>query len=289
MPAIPNPRRVILLPNRSRPEVAAHLDELRTWLSDRATIVAELDAEHTPIPDSIDADIAIALGGDGTLLAQARRLLERQIPIVGVNFGRLGFLAEFDEASLLKQAEIVLAERPLVRERIVLDVTLEAAGEAPRSAGVALNDCVIAAGYPFRMIELRLDVDGDRGPAIVGDGVIIATPTGSTAHNVSAGGPIVHPDLDALVITANAAHSLAFRPIVTVADSVLHIHVERANQETTLVLDGQPAAGLRRGHMITIRRHPLRARFVANPEASYWRTLIEKLRWAAPPTYRHEG
>ncbi|HMN96016.1 MAG TPA: NAD(+)/NADH kinase [Phycisphaerales bacterium] len=287
MRANPSARRVLLLPNRSRREVAERLDELRSWLSEHATIVAEIDSEEGPIPTDIEADIAIALGGDGTIIGQARRLLELRIPIVGVNFGRLGFLAEFDEESLRRQLAAILGERPMVRERLVLLASIEEPGAAaPRRIGIALNDCVIAAGRPFRMVELRLEVDGDEGPTISGDGLIVATPTGSTAHNVSAGGPIVHPDLEGIVITANAAHSLAFRPIVTIADTVLRIHVVRANAGSMLVLDGEASAELAAGQVVTIRRHPLRARFVANPEASYWRTLIEKLRWAAPPTYR---
>lgn len=291
---MPRPR-VILLPNRSRPEVVEQLDEVRAGLGCWADLVYEADADLSPLPAGVDGDLAVALGGDGTLLGQARRLLGLDVPLIGVNFGRLGFLAEFDWQGLMEHAPTVFSADPavrlrLVRERLVLEALL-ADGDAspPRSVGVALNDCVVSAGPPFRMIELRFHVGDEEGPDLAGDGVIVATPTGSTAYNVSAGGPIVHHELECMIITPNAAHSLAFRPIVAPASTELRLEVARANVGTALVLDGQPAATLCPGQTVIVRRHARRAKFVGNPASSYWRTLIEKMRWGAPPTYRDRG
>jgi len=287
-------------------EVAGHLPSVRRIVARHAEIVAELPADFSALPEAIigdgstagvrdgagrptegpPVDLAVVLGGDGTLIGQARRLIEHAVPLVGINFGRLGFLAEFDLDTLEHQAEAVFGPHRVVRERLVLEADLEAPHMPSRSIGVAINDCVITAGTPFRMIEMRLRVGSERGPDFSGDGVILATPTGSTAYNVSAGGPIVHPDLECMIITPTAPHSLAFRPIVAPADRAVQVEILRANPGTSLVLDGQTVEPLRDGMRVNVRRHHRPARFVVNPVGSYWRTLVDKLRWGAPPTYR---
>jgi NAD+ kinase len=139
------------------------------------------------------------------------------------------------------------------------------------------------------MIELHLSIDAEEGPSMTGDGVMVATPVGSTAYNVSAGGPIVNPDVDAMIITPIAAHSLAFRPIVVSAASTIEAKVLRANEGTTLVLDGRVTVPLKVGQSVRVKRHDKRARFVTNPSSTYWQILLQKMRWAAPPTYRDRG
>jgi NAD+ kinase len=279
--------RVLLLANRTRPEVPDLIEELRRVISQYAEISAELDANGDPLPKDVQADLAVVLGGDGTLLSQARRVIGRRMALVGVNLGRLGFLAEFDWESLQQHAKIIFSPNPPIHEHMILSVEVcEPSGRCAHQ-DIAINDCVITAGHPFRMIELQLSVDGDTGPIFTGDGVIVATPTGSTAYNVSAGGPIVHPKLDAMIITPIAAHSLAFRPIVVSAESTVEVQVRRANEGTTLVLDGRVTVPLKVGQRVRAVRHAERARFVANPSSTYWEILQEKLRWAAPPTYRN--
>jgi NAD+ kinase len=148
---------------------------------------------------------------------------------------------------------------------------------------------VITAGHPFRMIELNIAINGEPGPTLTGDGVIVSSPVGSTAYNVSAGGPIVHPRLEAMIITPIAAHSLAFRPIVLWAGGEVIVTIKRANEGTTLVLDGRVTVPLKVGQSVRVTKHPKKARFVANPSSTYWQILLEKMRWAAPPTYRDRG
>ncbi|MHC5004232.1 MAG: NAD(+)/NADH kinase [Planctomycetota bacterium] len=281
-------RRVVLLANPARPEVAPLMDEVRANIGRHADIVAELEANGGPLPDDLDAQLAVVLGGDGTLISQARRVLDRDLPLVGVNFGRLGFLAEFDANTLHEHAETIFSDDPPILEHMVIGAEIMGP-DGPVGSGVALNECLITAGPPYRMIELRLSVNGSAGPMLSGDGLIVATPTGSTAYNVSAGGPIVHPALTAMIVTALAAHSLAFRPIVIPADSVLQVDVIRANPGTNVVFDGQVALPIEAGSRLHIHRHPRFARFVTNPTASYWGILIDKMRWAAPPTYRDRG
>ncbi len=281
--------RVLLLADRSRPEVVDVLAEIRAGIARWADVVGELETGLDPLPDDLHADLAVVVGGDGTLLSQARRVVDRAMPLVGVNFGRLGFLAEFDWQTLQQHAAIVFGPDPPIIEHMMLAAAVYDAGGAAVHSGVAINDCVVTAGSPHRMIELRLSIDGSEGPTLSGDGVIVATAVGSTAYNVSAGGPIVDPKLEAMIVTPLAAHSLAFRPFVLCPDCELNIEIGRANIGTSLVLDGQVRVALAAGQVIRIHRHPKKARYVANPSTSYGRILLDKMRWAAPPNYRDRG
>lgn len=280
---------VIILADTDRREVAEPLEKVRRAIAAHGEIVAELEADGDPLPEDVQCDLAVAIGGDGTIMSQARRLVDRDIPLVGVNFGRFGFLAEFDAQSLAQQADVVFNSHPPSRHYMLLNASVRDAGGHELYGALALNDAVITAGPPFRMIELCLSVDDEAGPVFNGDGVIFSTPAGSTAYNVSAGGPIVHPALEAMIITPLAAHSLAFRPIVMPATSRLHVALSRVNPGTTLVLDGQDSFQLAKDMQVIITRHDRRARLVTNPAASYWQVLLDKMRWAAPPSYRERG
>ncbi len=281
--------RVVLLAERTRDDVVAVSNELRRSLSDFAEIVDEVPPDSGPLPADLDADLAIAVGGDGTIISQARRLVDCGIPLLGVNVGRLGFLAEFDVEQLRAQRDRIFNGTPHVREQMLLEARLTDGKGRVVHEGFAVNDCVVTAGEPFRMIEICLSIDGSEGPMLSGDGVIIATPTGSTAYNVSAGGPIVHRKVQAMIITPLAAHSLAFRPIVLGPDSNLRVEIRRGNPGTTMVLDGQIPVPVTAGHVLEVRRHARAVRMVDNPETPYWRILLDKMRWAAPPTYRDRG
>ena len=280
---------MLLLADRSRPEIARVLDGLRESIARWADITGEADTSDDPLPEDMVADLGIVFGGDGSLLSQARRMVDRGLPLVGVNFGRLGFLAAFDAENLLQHAAIIFGPDPPITEHMMLAAAVyDADGEA-RHSGLAINDCVVTAGSPFRMIELRVSIDDAMGPTVSGDGMIVATPVGSTAYNVSAGGPIVDPSLEAIIVTPLAAHSLAFRPFVVCPWGAIRIDIARANPGTSLVLDGQVPVPLGVGQRIIIHRHPKMARFVANPATTYWRILLERMRWAAPPSYRDRG
>ncbi|MDX2115306.1 MAG: NAD(+)/NADH kinase [Planctomycetota bacterium] len=290
------PRSVLLLINRTKPQVVDALPEIRALISTHGRLALELDATPEPITDTRGADIIFVLGGDGTLLAQARRCVDLQLPFLGVNFGNLGFLAEFDLPMLRQQAQSILSGARLdLRERMLIRAELTRGSPPDRAVpvftNIALNDCVVTAGPPYRMIEIGLRIDGEEGPAFRGDGVIVSTPTGSTAYSVSAGGPIVSPDAPSLSITPIAAHSLAFRPIIVPPTSTVELHIRRANagwpadsqQGTTLVLDGQVHQLIRPGDRVTIHKHDKTIRLVRNPGVSYWRTLLRKMHWAVNP------
>lgn len=278
--------RVVLLAHRSKPGVGPVVEEVRRITQRHATIAAELEADGAPIDAALAFDRAVVVGGDGTLISQCRRMLDRGVPLVGVHFGRLGFLAEFDAESLATHAERVFGTDPLVRSRVAIHAIVRNREGRNLFESVAVNDAVVTAGPPYRMIELRLRFGAEEGPRLTGDGVIVATPVGSTAYNASAGGPIVHPENEALIITPHSPHSLAFRPIVAPSHVELEVEVLRANEGTALVLDGQEMRPLAPGDRLSIARHHTAAKFIGNPEVSYWRTLVEKMRWAVPPNYR---
>ena len=280
---------VLLVADRSRNGVPEALEEVRRIVGAHGRIIEELDANQKPIPSRTAFDRVVVLGGDGTLIAQCRRLIDRGVPLVGVNFGRLGFLAEFDLDGLREHAAMIFGDDPVVRSRMVLDAIVRNARGDLVHEGLAINEAAITAGAPFRMIELKLTLGDRPGPDLVGDGVIVATPIGSTAYNVSAGGPIVQPDLEAIIVTPNCAHSLAFRPIVAPSHIEILIETVRANEGTSLVLDGQAIVPIARGDRVLVGRHHTNAKFIGNPDRSYWDTLVEKMRWGAPPSYRDRG
>ena len=277
--------KALLIVNREKPEAARTADAIRATIARHAE-VAEIDAGDEPLGASVAFDVAVVVGGDGTIIAQSRRLVNHGKPIVGVNAGRLGFLAEFDAADLETHAALVFASKAPIRERMLLAVEVEHAGGL-RETGSAINDAVITAGAPHRMIEVALTVDDDdAGVDIIGDGVIIATPTGSTAYSASAGGPIVHPDVGGITITPICAQSLAFRPVVVPARETIALWMRRANEGTCVVLDGQRHIALGRGDTVRMKQHERKALFVANPSNRYWDALRAKMKWAAPPSFR---
>jgi len=289
-------RSVLLLVNRRKPEAVDALPRVRSLIEAHAAIAAEHEANGGPLQpaDAKGADLVIVLGGDGTLLAQARRCVSLGLPIMGVNFGNLGFLAEFDLKALERQAASLLGGGPLpLLDRMLIDASVTPRRGGKGFQGLALNDCVITAGPPFRMIELAVCIDGGPGPTLRGDGVIVSTPIGATGYNTSAGGPIISPDLNALVMTPLAAHSLAFRPVVLSGDTEIEITLNQVNDSddggTTLVLDGQVHARVHQGDIVSLRRHDRQIQLVHNPESTYWQTLLRKLHWAASPSGDREG
>ena len=277
--------KALLIVNREKPEAGRTADAIRAVIARHAESL-ELAASEDPLAPGTLFDIAVVVGGDGTLIAQTRRLLEHGKPIVGVNAGRLGFLAEFDAADLERHAALIFGAKPPLRERMLLAVEIAHAGGS-REFGTAINDAVITAGSPHRMIEMSLKVDADdAGVDIIGDGVIIATPTGSTAYSASAGGPIVHPDVGGVTITPICAQSLAFRPVVVRSTDDIALVMRRVNEGNCVVLDGQRHISLGGGDVVRMREHARKALFVANPSNRYWDALRAKMKWAAPPSYR---
>jgi NAD+ kinase len=265
------------------------LGELRAWLEARSVRVlysnetAELlgvnGVPRSEIPRT--ADLVIALGGDGTLLSMAGRIAAsgRDVPLVGVNFGSLGFLTEVRVGELLPTLEAVFAGTAIEDSRLLLEATAERAGHGPDTR-LVLNDVVFAKASLSRMIELTVSVSGVFVTRVKADGLIIASPTGSTAYNLAAGGPIVHPVVDAIVLTPIAPHTLTNRPIVVPASATVEVHPLAHNGEDTLVTyDGQSGYVLRPGDVVRVSRAGSRVRLLTPGGRSYYDVLREKLKW----------
>lgn len=288
--------RLLLIANLSKPRVKPAVQATMPWLQERVEYV-ELDAEKRLDLATCDFDAILVLGGDGTLLSTARRLRGRELPVMGVNYGKLGFLASFqpDELPVMFD-QFVRGELP-TSKRMMLDVCVLKKGTScdpldlpsvkkhAKFCSTALNDAVIAAGAPFRMIELELGIDDATGIRYFGDGVIVATASGSTAYNVSAGGPILWPSVDGICITPLCPHSLSFRPIVVASGSRIVATMLRVNRGTTLVCDGQDTCDVATGDQVIIARSDQTVLLVENPHARQIRTLAEKLHWGSTPRY----
>jgi len=235
-----------------------------------------------------ECDFAIVFGGDGSIIATARNLTEADLPVIGVNLGKLGFLAEFSVAELEQHFDDIISGRAPVEKRMMLGCRVLADGREKFNSA-AINDVYITAGPPFRMIELKISVDGQLLAGCVSDGLIIATPTGSTAYNLSAGGPIVPPKMEAIVITPICPHSLSFRPIVINADSTVEVLSVQVNKGTTVSIDGQVSSGLSDGDVVRVARKTGDFLIVNNPVRSRWDTLAAKLSWAEKPKYNRDS
>ncbi len=288
--------RVAIITNINKPRVRPAVDELVPWVKQSAELVGLETDSHVDL-DKIDSDVIVVFGGDGTLLSTARRLKGRPIPLMGVNFGRLGFLASFTPEEFQGHFEALVAGKLPISTRLTIEASVidaDAQVDISDPAIVAsnrkfysraLNDAVISAGAPFRMIELILGTDSDPGVLVDGDGLIISTPSGSTAYNVAAGGPIISPNVECLCITPLSPHSLSFRPVILSAQSTVVVLAKRVNRGTTLSCDGQESISLKPQDKILIKRSPHDVLIVENPDAREWRTLAEKLNWAVSPRY----
>lgn len=301
--------RVLIVANKRKPAVLAALDRIVPTVQKSGQLVG-IDGEDQIESITVEANVILVLGGDGTLLAAARRLRGRQIPLLGVNFGRLGFLASFTPAQFDAHFQEMMSGKLPVTARLALEASVLPANaqcryrdfaeiaECRRFVSTALNDAVITAGPPFNMIELEIAADGQdpsdnnggwAGIRYFGDGVIVSTASGSTAYNVSAGGPIISPNVEAFCVTPVCPHSLSFRPVVVSSAATVLITAIVVNEGTTIFCDGQESTRLQAGERIVVRRSPEPVLLVENPDSREWHTLAVKLNWAANPAYNKPG
>ena len=274
-------KRILIIVNRDKAGASEQIETLRPFFTELAEVVGVVDVLGDEDLTDVQADLCIVFGGDGTLLATARRLAPSGIAMMGVNMGKLGFLADFSVEQMTEHLDAVLAGKVRPIERMMLQAVVSGGKEAFSS--LAANDVAIAAGEPFRMIELCVSCGEDRIATFMGDGVIVATPTGSTGYSLSAGGPILEPATEAMVITPVAPHTLSMRPIVVGADAAIRITADRLNPGTTLFVDGQVSTPIQAGLTVEIRRADCAAKIISNPDGTFFRTLIDKLHWARSP------
>jgi NAD+ kinase len=277
--------RIFLLGNGRRAGVKEELEELLPFLREHCTIVVE-DLTFTRDLSGESADLTLVLGGDGSILRAARQMGYQQTPVLGLNLGRLGFLADLSPADLRHCFPMVLCGDYRITSHLMFECLVE--GPDFQRTYLGLNEIALQTGPPFHMIDMDLIVDGEPATRYTGDGLIVSTPIGSTAHSLSAGGPILSQELQAFVITPICPQSLASRPVVDSADKVYTILISRASESTTLVIDGQEHVLLTDHHRITMRRAPVQFQLVKVPGRSYYHTLREKLNWGTLPNYRDE-
>ncbi len=282
--------RVLVLVNRKKASAVEAEPAISDAVREHATLVDVVDAiEPERMPARGEVDLAITLGGDGTILQSAKCCLGLDVPMLGVNAGKVGFMAGFEIDRFLELAPALLTDLSSLRIRRVdlMEAQIRSAGGEARSSAIALNDFVVTAGPPYGIIKIDIAIDGHPGPTIAGDGVIVSTPMGSTAYNVSSGGPIIEPEVEARIVTPIAAHSLSFRPIVARSDARITLRVHEVNRDngngTTLLVDGQPHCRVDEGDVLGITGHGSAVRFVQDPSTDYWSTLIHKLGWALAP------
>lgn len=270
--------RLFFLGNPDKPSVATRLEELVRFASTRSTVVgSELSLEMGSALAAKPTRL-IVLGGDGSLIGVARRLGRRQIPLIGVNLGKLGYLTEFSVEELKTIFDRAVSDDGLISRRTILHITILFDGNK-RNEVVAVNDCVIQAGQPFRMITLGLSINSEKLTEVSGDGLIVCTPTGSTAHNLSAGGPIMLPDVDAMILTPLCPHSLTHKPLVVERNVEIEVSAETVNSGTTAIIDGQVSCPLEPGDRVCIRRFDADLLVVRNPLYERWHKLVTKLHW----------
>jgi len=262
-------------------------EELVAWLLARGLdpLVEPHLARHLNVPgvtgsDAIpaQAELVVVLGGDGTLISAARLIGERQVPILGVNLGSLGFLTEITLDELYPTLESCLNGDYTVSERLMLTSTLIRDGK-PIDSRLLLNDVVINKGALARIIDMETAVNQSHLTTFKADGLIVSTPTGSTGYSLSANGPIIHPLVDCLVITPICPHTLTNRPIVVAADSLITVKLNSRNEDVYLTLDGQVGMRLNYGDILEVRRAAFRTRLVMSKRKDFFEVLRTKLKW----------
>lgn len=285
--------RVGLTAKRGLEAASGVLAELAGWLEARdvepvfETETAQLagvpagrpTVSRDDLPDA--CDLLVVLGGDGTLIGMAGRIARAgsDVPILGVNFGSLGFLTEITLPELYDALQATLEGRATIEERAML-AARTSRNNLPFADHIVLNDIVITKGAMSRIIEMTVSVGEDTVTRVRADGLIIASPTGSTAYNLAAGGPIVHPAVDAMLLTPIAPHTLTNRPVVIPAASEVHVRpIMEEGDKVFVTFDGQSGFPLQAGDLVSVRRAPRPLRIVKSANRTYFDVLREKLKW----------
>jgi NAD+ kinase len=286
-------RRIGIIAKQNKPEVVPIVRNLVQWLrpkeielyieegmgnlfdvSSSGPYLSSVKREEIPA----HVEMVIVLGGDGTLLSVARLVGDREVPILGVNLGGLGFLTEITLEELYRVLEKVIQGDFVTDERVVLEAAVIRRGERLAEFSV-LNDAVINKGALARIIDLETTINGEYVTTFKSDGLIISTPTGSTAYNLSAGGPIVYPSLHCIILTPICPHTLTNRPIMIPDDVEIRAILKTKQQEVILTLDGQQGFTLEFEDVVELKKARGRILLIKSPYRHYFEVLREKLRW----------
>jgi len=286
-------KRIGIIAKQNKPEAVTIVRNLIEWLQPKKIevyIEEGMETLFTPHSSATNlcfvekkeipsyAEVIIVLGGDGTLLSVARLVEDHDVPILGVNLGGLGFLTEITLEELYRVLERVVQGDFVTDERVVLNAAVIRRGER-LAEFVVLNDAVVNKGALARIIDLETTINGEYLTTFKSDGLIISTPTGSTAYSLSAGGPIVYPSLHCIIITPICPHTLTNRPIVIPDDVQIRATLKAKQQEVILTLDGQQGFSLEFEDVVEVRKAEGRILLIKSPYRHYFEVLREKLKW----------
>ena len=280
-------KKIGVIVNTKRPRAADLLGELRKLAeghgfklyAEDSKIAETIGAEHLPVEAfAKKVDVALAMGGDGTVLYTARALHGSNIPIMGINLGSLGFLTSVGDTEMAVALEAIANRTCKVSARDVAECRIFQNG-SPVGGKPALNDIVLGWGASSRIVTLKLLIDGEPVGSFMCDGMMVSTPTGSTGHSLSAGGPILHPGIGGFGINVICPHTLSSRPLVVPHSSLIEIEVVNAAKELILSIDGQDEYSVEQGGKIEVRRSPHQVRFLQLENHSYFSVLAKKLHW----------
>ena len=260
-----------------RPKLLGQAQELRPMIESVVDVVGE-EFDYSENPGEMGADFAIVLGGDGSILRAATRMEDSQIPVLGVNLGKLGFLADVNPCCVDTALNSIEAGECRLVDHLMLQVQVFR-GDEVIAEKTGLNEVSVLGGPPFDIQRLDLSVDGVPATSYNCDGLIISTPVGSTAHNLSAGGPILRKDLQAFVISPISPHTLTVRPVVDTADRVYELVATKPNDSACVVLDGQILTKLQAGDRVRVSRAKSIFQLIEVSGNNYYGTLREKLGW----------
>src|SRR3954463_5835963 len=287
--------RIALVGKLGSPEIAASLREIVAFLKKRgcetfieketAAEMGERGLDYAAI--GAKADLAVVIGGDGTLLAAARNLVRHRVPVVGVNLGRVGFMTDIGHPDTHSGLGAILDGSYTIEERAVIDADILRGAQSVLRT-IALNEAVVGKGSQGRLIEFELALDGEFIYTLRADGMIVATPTGSTAYALSAQGPILHPAVPALALVPLNPHTLSARPVSVSDRSVIEISVPHA-ADARAHFDGFASTDMAEGDRLVLRRSEDVVRFIHPPGYRFFATLREKLRWSETLEKMREG
>ncbi|NOY30162.1 MAG: NAD(+)/NADH kinase [Planctomycetes bacterium] len=266
--------RVLMLADAAKPEIQQRAAELRPVLEKYVEVVAVVDDFSAGLP-SVEVDFSVVLGGDGSMLRAAHAMEYQQLPVLGVNLGRLGFLADVQPEQLDELLPQVVAGEYRVVSHLMFECEV-LRKEKPLLRVLGLNEVAVLAGPPFAMLDVQLYVDGELATTYSCD---VSTPVGSTAHSLSAGGPILRKNLQAFVISPISPHTLTNRPVIDSADRVYELAVPQPNEGTSLVIDGKVVCQLTVEDRIRVTRSEAQFQLIEVHGHGYYRTLREKLGW----------
>jgi NAD+ kinase len=286
-------KRVGIVLKPHQPDALKTICDLVTWLDEREIeLIGGPEIERERIEHqtgcsieerpqdelAASADLMLVLGGDGTMIATARMIGDRDVPVLGINYGGLGYLAEFRIEELYHALESILSGNFRVDKRVMLDVELKR-GDASITHNRVLNDVVINKSALARIIEIEAYLNQRFVNSFRADGLIISTPTGSTAYNLSAGGPVIFPSMNAVVITPICPFTLSNRPIVVPDDATIELLLKTNQEQVTLTLDGQVGFELKVDDRVEIRKSSVTFNLVQPSNRNYFDVLRDKLRW----------